>query len=84
MFELTPFVQDVIATGLALGAFGILVFRTVGAVRPAAGEPPCTTCSACPKPPSPSGEPVNMVPLNDLRRRGGSSEQPVSRIRLIG
>lgn len=84
MFELSPFVQDVIATGLAAGAFGILVYRTIGAVRPAAGEPPCTTCSACPKPAADAGGAVNIVPLNNLRRHGGSSEQSPRGIRLIG
>ena len=29
MFDLSPFVQDVIATALATGAFGILVYRTI-------------------------------------------------------
>ena len=84
MFDLTPFVQDVIATALATGAFGILVYRTIGAIRPAAGEPPCTTCSACPKPAADAAEPVNLIPLNNLRRQGGSSEQSPHGIRLIG
>jgi len=84
MFDLSPFVQDVIATALATGAFGILVYRTIGAVRPAAGEPPCTTCSACPKPAADPGGAGNIVPLNNLRGRGGSSEQSARGIRLIG
>jgi hypothetical protein len=84
MFDLSPFVQDVIATGLAAGAFGILVYRTIGAVLPGAGEPPCTTCSACPKPAVGPDDTVNIVPLNNLRRHGGSSEQSPRGIRLIG
>jgi hypothetical protein len=75
MLDLSPFVQDVIATALATGAFGILVHRTIGAVRPQAGEPPCTTCSACPKPRTDAGQAVNIVPLNNLRRHSGSPEQ---------
>jgi hypothetical protein len=85
MFELTPFVQDVIATSLAAGAFGILVHRTVGVLRPAAGEPPCTACGACPKPPDVDpGQTATVVPLNNLRRHRSSSEQPSRRIRHIG
>ena len=84
MFDSTPFVQDVIATAIATSAFGILVYRTIGAIRPPAGEPPCTTCSACPKPAGDAVEPVNMIPLNNLRRHGGSSEQSPPGIRLIG
>ena len=84
MFDLSPFVQDVIATSLAAGALGIVLRRTIGAIRPVAGEPPCTACPSCPKPPVATGEAVNVVPLNDLRRRRGLSEQPSSGIRLNG
>jgi hypothetical protein len=84
MFDLTPFVQDVIATALAAGAFGILVYRTIVAIRPAPGEAPCTTCASCPKPPAGTAETVNVVPLNNLRRQGSSSEQAAPGIRLIG
>ena len=84
MFDLTPFVQDVIATSMAAGAFGILVHRLIGALRPAPGEAPCTTCSACPKPSVQADAVVNIVSVNDLRRQRGSSEQPSRGIRLIG
>ena len=84
MIDLSPFVQDVIATGLATAAFGVLLYRTVAALRPAAGEAPCTTCSACPKPASEPEAALKVIPVNNLRRHGGSSEQPTPGIRLIG
>jgi hypothetical protein len=84
MFDLTPLIQDVIATSMAAGAFGILVHRMIGALRPAAGEPPCTTCSACPKPQAQTGEAANVVAISNLRRQLGSPEQPSPGIRLIG
>ena len=84
MIDLSPFVQDVIATSVATLAFGVLLYRTISAVRPAAGEPPCTTCSACPKPASDPETAVNVIPVNNLRRHGGSTEQPAPGIRLIG
>jgi hypothetical protein len=84
MFELTPFVQDVIASMLAAGAFGVLVYRTVGILRPSAAEPPCTTCGSC-APSKPEGPQAStLVPLSQLRRPHASSEQSRGGIRLIG
>jgi hypothetical protein len=84
MIDLSWAVQDVIVTALAMAAFGILVYRTVGVIRPAAGEPPCTACGACPRPPTETADPTTVVPLNDLRRRHRSSERSSPGIRLIG
>lgn len=84
MFDLTPFVQDVIATSLAAGAFGLLVYRTVGLLRPAAGEPPCAACPSCAQPASANEEAGTVVPLNNLRRRTASPEPLDAGMRLKG
>ena len=84
MFELTPFVQDVIASMLAAAAFCVLVYRTVGMLRPDAGEPPCASCGSCAPSTPERQEAATLVPLNRLRRQHGSSEQPRDGIRLIG
>jgi hypothetical protein len=40
--------QDVVVTGMALGAIVVVVRRVVGAVAPARGKAGCAACPSCP------------------------------------
>ena len=69
---LTPFVQDVIATGVALLAFAVLAYRTARIFRSSNESPVCDGCSnACATPPNASRDADAAMPLVVLRRPPG-------------
>jgi hypothetical protein len=70
MFMLTPFVQDVIVTALAFGALVLLVWRTVGLIRPAKGDAACAACPNCETARQTAGRPhaETVVPLSSVKR----------------
>ena len=70
---LSPFVQDVIATGVAVLAFAVLVYRTGRIFRSSEESPVCDGCSnACATGPVEVTKPDTVIPLIVLRRPPGA------------
>ena len=57
--------QDVVVTGMALGAIVVVVRRVVRAVAPARGKAGCAACPSCPLPRTP----VRPEPLIQISTR---------------